>query len=70
MLGNLTGKRGSKGKEIEYSSLEMADYLSPYSQKLNIVEKQKVFPILNCMAEIPYNYGNSEEIVFVGKTKI
>ena len=53
MLGNLTGKRGSKGKEIEYSSLEMADYLSPYSQKLNIVEKQKVFPILNCMAEIP-----------------
>ena len=62
----LIGKRGSKGKEIEYSTLEMADYLSPYSQKLSIVEKQKVFSIRNRMVEIPYNYGNSEELCICG----
>ena len=62
----LMRKRGTKGKEIEYSSFEMAEYLLPYNQKLNIDEKQKVFSIRNRMVEIPSNYGNSNEICICG----
>ena len=39
-LEYLLGKRGSKGKERNYPSLEMADYLLPYNDKMDIEEKQ------------------------------
>ena len=39
-LKYLLNKRSSKGKEIKYECLEMADYLKQFSQKLTIEEKR------------------------------
>ena len=41
----LIDKRGSKGKEIQYERLEMAEYLMPYNTKMSIEEKQILFSI-------------------------
>ena len=35
----LLGKQGKKGKENEYFSLEMAEYLLPMNNKLSIEQK-------------------------------
>ena len=43
----LKGKRKSKGKEIKYEELEMAEYLGPTNIILTIEEKQKLFGIRN-----------------------
>ena len=51
----LQSKRGSKGKEIKYTILEMSDYLLPFNSKLNIEEKQHLFSIRNRMTKIPMN---------------
>ena len=37
----LLDKRGSKGKEIEYSALLMAEYLLPFNDKMSIDQKTK-----------------------------
>ena len=42
-LTYLLKKRGSKGSEIKYKALEMADYLLPYNNMLKIEEKQRFF---------------------------
>merc|ERR1712115_312881 len=42
-------KRGKKGKEIEYKSLEMSEYLLPINSNLNITEKRKLFEMRNRM---------------------
>ena len=39
-LEYLKNKRGSKGQEIEFTILEMSEYLLPYNSKLNIEEKR------------------------------
>ena len=41
----LTGKQGKKGKEIEYSCLEMAEYLQPFNNQLTIEQKQEMSSI-------------------------
>ena len=51
-LQYLREKRKSKGKEIEYSRIEMAEYLDPGNENLTIVDKQKLFSIRNRMVEI------------------
>ena len=51
-LEYLNIKRGSKGKEIEYNTIEMAEYLMPYNWKLHIEEKRKMFEIRNRMTRI------------------
>ena len=56
-LEYLLSKRGSKGSEIEYSALEMSEYLLPYNDKLTISEKQGLFAVLNRMVDISDNYG-------------
>ena len=38
----LMNKRGSKGKEIEYDKIRMAQYLQPNNQ-LEVKEKRKIF---------------------------
>ena len=38
----LMNKRGSKGKEIEYDKIGMAQYLQPNNQ-LEVKEKRKIF---------------------------
>ena len=59
----LLSKRGSKGKEIFYKRLEMADYLMPNNNMLNIEEKQELFSVRNRMVNIGYNYGKKENCV-------
>ena len=60
-LEYLQSKQGSKGQEIKYTELEMADYLQPYNSKLSIEEKRRLFALRNRMTEIPSNYGKKEE---------
>ena len=47
----LMGKIGSKGKEIRYSCLRMAEYLLP-NDYLSISEKMQIFSIRNRMVNI------------------
>ena len=41
----LTEKQGKKGGEIKYSSLEMAEYLQPFSNELSLEQKREMFSI-------------------------
>ena len=50
----LMEKIGSKGKEIRYSCLKMAEYLSP-NDYLSISEKRQIFSIRNRMVNIENN---------------
>ena len=64
----LINKRGSKGKEINYKRLKMAEYLMPHNNKIGIEEKRKLFSIRNNMIEIGNNFGKNENCMFC-KTK-
>ena len=57
----LTGKKGKKGKEIEYSCLEMAEYLQPFNNQLTIEQKQEMSSIKNRMYDIPQNFPKVDE---------
>ena len=65
-LEYLQRKRGSKGKEIRYTKLEMSEYLLPFNSKLNIEEKRRLFEIRNRMSKIASNFGNKEEKCICG----
>ena len=56
-------KRGSKGKEIVYKRLEMADYLLPHNEKISIEEKQRLFSFRNRMIDVGNNFGKNEQCV-------
>ena len=60
-LKYLTEKQGTKGKEIIYLNITMADYLLP-NNNLSNFDKQRIFAIRNKMIEIPNNFpmGNKE----------
>ena len=60
-LEYLLKKRSSKGKEIRYDRLKMADYFQPYSKNLTLEEKRKLFSVRNRMVEIGYNFGKCEK---------
>ena len=51
-LKYLKEKQKSKGSEICYIDIEMADYLLPENKMLTIDEKQQLFVVRNCMTEI------------------
>ena len=55
-LKYLLKKKGHKGKEIEYGSLQMAEYLQPFGNKLTVEEKRELFSIRNRMVDIPDNF--------------
>ena len=57
----LIGKRGSKGQEIGYSELKMAEYLMPNVQNMTIDQKRNVFEIRNIMVSIPANFPNKQK---------
>ena len=42
-LKYLLEKRGSKGSEIQYTSLKMAEYLSPNYEDLSIEDQRYIF---------------------------
>ena len=66
-LEYLLRKQGSKGKEMKYKCLEMADYLQPFDNVLTIEEKQYVFSLRNRMLNIPYNIGNNKHECYCGE---
>ena len=56
----LMSRRGSKGREINYSKLKMADYMYP-NDHLTITEQRSIFAIRNRMvAEVPANFCSNE----------
>ena len=52
----MNNKRGSKGSEIIYTDLEMADYLHPSNNYLTIDQKRKMFSVRNRMIKIESNF--------------
>ena len=48
-LKYFTGKQKSKGSEIRYSNIEMAEYLLTINTELTITQKQKLFFVRNRM---------------------
>ena len=68
-LKYLTEKRGSKGKEMKYTEIEMSDYLHPTNVNLSIAQKQNMFAVKNRMIEISANFpkGNLETKCQCGK---
>ena len=62
-LEYLLQKRGSKGQEIEYMELKMAEYLMPNIENISITDRRKIFEIRNRMLPIASNFplGKVEE---------
>ena len=56
-LRYLTGKQGTKGKQIRYSDIEMAEYLLPSNDALTVENKQKLFSIRNRMIDNPLKFS-------------
>ena len=61
----LNNKRGKKGEEIEYSCLEMCEYLLPTNNILTIEQKREMFAIRNRMIDIPNNFLEERNIADV-----
>ena len=55
-LKYLKDKQRSKGKNIHYEEIQMAEYLLPINTKLSIEQKQKMFALKNRMVELPENF--------------
>ena len=56
----LIKKRGTKGDEISYPRLEMAEYLLP-NNEFSIDEQRKLFELRNRMTDIPSNQCSKEK---------
>ena len=59
-LEYLLNKQGSKGKEIKYSCLKMAEYLLPNDEKLSISDRRYIFALRNRMIDIANNFKNGK----------
>ena len=55
-LEYLLNKQGSKGKEIEYKELKMAEYLLPTEKRITILDQRNIFSIRNRMVPIQSNF--------------
>ena len=60
-LQYLIAKRGSKGIEIHYHELKMAEYLQPNEEEITITDQRNIFAIRNRMVEIPNNYRSNKD---------
>ena len=56
----LTNKRGKKGKNIKYKSLQMSEYLLP-NEELSIEQQRNIFEIRNNMTNIKSNFCSENE---------
>ena len=56
----LTGKQGTKGKEMRYENLEMSEYLLPSTSALTIEERRTLFSMRNKMVNISNNFPKSD----------
>ena len=55
----LTEKKRTKGKEISYSRIKMAEYLLPEND-LTIEQKRRIFAVRNKMVDIPNHFSSSK----------
>ena len=55
-----TNKRGKKGKDFNYKSLKMSEYLLP-NKELSIEQQRTIFEIRNNMAKIKSNFCSEKE---------
>ena len=53
-------KQGSKGQEIGYTELKMAEYLLPSYENITIEERRNIFSIRNRMIPIPSNFPKNQ----------
>ena len=58
----LTGKRGIKGKEINYTGIKMAEYLMPNYTDISIEDQRNIFAIRNRMINIPANFSSQQGV--------
>ena len=58
----LNNKRGKKGEEIQYSCLEMCEYLLPTNSNLTIEQKHEMFAIRNRMINIENNFPKKDTL--------
>jgi hypothetical protein len=56
----LNNKKGTKGGDIQYLKLQMAEFLLPTNVKLSIEAKFEIFGMRNKMSKIPANYSSRE----------
>ena len=59
-LKYLLNKQKSKGKEIKYSEIQMAEYLLPIKTQLTVIQKQKMFAVKYRMKEIYENFPGKQ----------
>ena len=59
----LLSKQGSKGQEIKYTELKMAEYLLPSYENITIEEQRNIFSIRNRMVPIPSNFLKNQSAV-------
>ena len=59
-LSYLTNKQKTKGQEMKYTEMQMAEYLSPINSKLTIIQKQTMFALRNKMFEISENFPGKQ----------
>ena len=65
-LRYLTEKQGSKGKDIIYTKIQMAEYLTTFGSDLSNVKKCEIFEIRNKMKRnIPANFSSSKKNINV-----
>ena len=57
-LEYMLSKRRSKGQEIQYSELKMAEYLMPNFENISIEDRRNIFEVRNRMVPIPINFPN------------
>ena len=69
-LKYLTDKQGTKGRDMEYNRMEMAEYLLPTNNELSIESKKRLFAARNNMINIPSNFSQQKENVFVRNKKV
>ena len=62
----LKRKQGSKGKEIEFSELQMAEYLLPWSGLL-LEDQRKIFSLRNKMVKIVNNFSSIKQTCLCGE---
>jgi hypothetical protein len=60
-LQYLLNKQRSKGQEIKYSELRMAEYLMPNFENISIEDRRNIFEIRNRMVPIKINFPNRKD---------
>ena len=61
-LEYLSEKKRSKGQEIEYKEIKMADYLSPGYENITINDQRNIFAMRNRMVDIPTNFKKEKSL--------